>query len=57
MKDPVKVDVFRDKDLETAFPNIQRLLKICFCIPQSDVIVEHGFSKMNLILTKKTNSS
>ena len=57
MKDPVNVDVFRDKDLETAFPNIQRLLKIYFCIPQSDVIVEHGFSKMNLILTKKTNSS
>ena len=57
MKDPVKVDVLRDKVLETAFPNIQRLLKIYLCIPQSEAVVEHGFSKMNLILTKKMNSA
>ena len=53
MEDLVKVDVLKDKVIETAFPNIQRLLKIYICIPQSEAVVEGGFSKMNLILTKK----
>ena len=53
MEDPVKVDVLKGKVIEMAFPNIQRLLKIYICIPQSEAIVECGFSKMNLILTKK----
>ena len=42
----------KDKVIETVFPNIRRLLKIYICIPQSKAIVERGFSKMNLILTK-----
>ena len=54
MEEPVKVeDVLKDKVIETTFPNIQRLLKIYICIPQSEAVVEHEFLKMNLILTKK----
>ena len=54
MEDPVKVEVvLKDKVIEITFPNIQRLLKIYICIPQSEAVVEHGFLKMNLILTKK----
>ena len=54
MEDPVKIeDVLKDKVIETTFPNIQSLLKIYICIPQSEAIVERGFLKMNLILTKK----
>ena len=53
MEDLVKVDVLKDKVIETAFPNIQRLLTIYICIPQSEAVVEDRFSKMNLILRKK----
>ena len=53
MEDPVKVDVLKDEVIETAFPIIQRLLKIYICIPQSEAVVEREFPKMNLILTKK----
>ena len=53
MEDPVKVDVLKDEVIETAFPIIQRLLKIYICTPQSEAVVEREFPKMNLILTKK----
>ena len=54
MEDPVKVeDVLKDNIIETVFPDIQRLLRIYICMPQSEAIVEDGFLKMNLILTKK----
>ena len=42
-----------DKVLSTAFRTIQRLLKVYVIIPFSEAFVEKGFSKMNLIMTKK----
>ena len=54
MENPVKVeDVLKDEVIETASPDIWRILRIYIYIPQSEAIVEHGFSKMNLVLTKK----
>ena len=54
MENPVKVeDVLKDKVIETASPDIWRMLRIYIYIPQSEAIVEHGFLKMNLVLTKK----
>ena len=54
MKYPIKVeDVLKDKVIKTEFPIIGTMLKIYICIPQSEAIVESGFTKINLILTKK----
>ena len=46
-------DVLQDFVVETAFPNIRRLLKIYVLIPMSEAVVERGFSKMGQIMTKK----
>ena len=51
---PVAVEnLLDDTVLSTAFPIIQRLLKVYVIIPFSEAVVERGFSKMNLIMTKK----
>ena len=39
--------------LSAAFPTIRRLLKVYVIIPYSEAVVERGFSKVNLIMTKK----
>ena len=54
VRNPLSVeDLLRDSVIETAFPNIRRLLKIYVLIPMSEAIVERGFSKMGQIVTKK----
>ena len=54
MFSPVVVkNLLDDTVLSTAFPTIWRLLKVYVIIPFSKAIVERGFSKMNLIMTKK----
>ena len=54
MEYPVKVEyVLKDKVIKTEFLIIGTMLKIYICIPQSEAIVESGFTKINLILTKK----
>ena len=46
-------DLLQDPVIETAFPSIQRLLKIYVLIPMIEAIVVRGFSKMGQIVTKK----
>ena len=54
MCSPVAVENLLDNTvLSAAFPTIQRLLKVYAVIPFSEAVVERGFSKMNLIMTKK----
>ena len=54
MCSPVAIEnLLDDTVLSTAFPTIWRLLKVYVIIPFSEVVVERGFSKMNLIMTKK----
>ena len=47
------VENLLDTVLFAAFPTIQRLLKVYVIVPFSEAVVERGFSKMNLIMTKK----
>ena len=42
-----------DSVVESAFPNIQKLLCLYVLIPQSEAVVESGFSKMKLIMNDK----
>ena len=46
-------DLLQDSVIETAFPSMQRLLKINVLIPMTEAIVERGFPKMGQIVTKK----
>ena len=46
-------DLLRDNVVKTAFPNVQRLMKIYVLIPMSEAIVERGFSKIGQIMAKK----
>ena len=46
-------DLLRDNVVETAFPNVQRLMKTSLLIHMSEAIVERGFSKMGQIMVKK----
>ena len=46
-------DLLQDSVIETAFPSMQRLLKIYVLIPMTEAIVERGFPKMGQIVTKK----
>ena len=39
--------------LPTTFRTIKRLLKVYIIILSSEAVIERGFSKMNLIMTKK----
>ena len=50
-KEPV--ENLLDTVLSAAFPTIQRLLKVYVIVPFSEAVVQRGFSKMNLIMTKK----
>ena len=47
------IDLLADEVIKQAFPSIYRLLKIYLLIPHSEAVVERGFSKMKLIMTKK----
>ena len=54
MCSPVAVEnLLDDTVLSTAFSTIRRLLKVYIIISFSDVAVERGFSKMNLIMTER----
>ena len=53
MYSPVVVENLLDTVLSAAFPTIQKLLKVYVLVPFSEAVVERGFSKMNLIMTKK----
>ena len=46
-------DLLRDNVVETAFPNVQHLMKIYVLMPLSEATVEREFSKMGKIMTKK----
>ena len=39
--------------VESAFQKFQKLLRLYVLIPQSEAVVERGFSKMKLIMTDK----
>ena len=47
------LDLLDDSVVESAFPNIQKLLCLYVLIPQSEAVVESGFSKMKLIMNDK----
>ena len=49
--DPLFVeDLLKDTFVETAFPNIQRLLKVYVLIPSSEIVIKRGFLKMGQII-------
>ena len=49
--DPLSVeDLLKDTFVETAFPNIQRLLKVYVLIPSSEIVIKRGFLKMGQII-------
>ena len=57
VNDPLSTeDLLKDTVVETAFPNIQLLLKIYLLILSSEAVVERGFSKMSQLITKKRTS-
>ena len=47
------LDLLDHSVVESAFPNIRKLLRLYVLIPQSEAVVERGFSKMKLIMTDK----
>ena len=47
------LDLLDDSVVESVFPNIRKLLCLYVLIPQSEAVVERGFSKMKLIMTDK----
>ena len=49
-------DLLADKVVAAAFPTVRRLLKIYLLLPQSEAVVERGFSKMKLTMTKQRTS-
>ena len=49
-------DLLKDNVVETAFPNVRRLLKIYVLISSSEAVAERGSSKMGQIITKKRTS-
>ena len=54
MCSPVAVEsLLDDTVLSAAFPTIRRLIKVYVILPYSEAVVERGFSKVNLIMTKK----
>ena len=46
-------DLLWDNVVETAFPNVQHLMKIYVLMPLSEATVEREFCKMGKIMTKK----
>ena len=53
LNDPLSVeDLLKDILVETALPNIRRLLRIYVLIPSSEAVVEIGFLKMGQVMTK-----
>ena len=53
INDPLSVeDLLKDILVETALPNIRRLLRIYVLIPSSEAVVEIGFLKMGQVMTK-----
>ena len=47
------LDLLDNSVLESVFPNVRKLLRLYVLIPQSEAVVERGFSKMKLIMTDK----
>ena len=57
INEPVSVaDLLQDNVIEHAFPNIRRLLLLYVLIPNTEAIVERGFSRMGQIMTKKRST-
>ena len=54
VNDPLSVeDLLKDILVETALPNIRRLLRIYVLIPSSEAVVEISFLKMGQVMTKR----
>ena len=54
IENPVLVeDLLRDIVVESVFPNVRRLLIIYPLVPYREAVVEHGFSKVGQIMTKR----
>ena len=54
IENPVLVeDLLRDIVVESVFPNVRRLLIIYPLVPYREAVVEHCFSKVGQIMTKK----
>ena len=54
IENPVCVeDLLQDIVVESAFPNVRRLLIIYLLEPHTEAVVERGFSKMDEIIRKK----
>ena len=54
IENPVLVeDLLQDIVVESAFPNVWRLLIIYLLVPHTEAVVERGFSKMGQIMTKR----
>lgn len=50
------IDLLRDSVVSSAFPNVRTLLRLYALVPQSEAVVERGFSRMKLIMNdKRTN--
>ena len=47
------LDLLDDSVVESAFPTLRKLLRLYVLLPQSEAVVERGFSKMKLIMTDK----
>ena len=47
------LDLLDDSVVESVFLNIQKLLRLYVLIPQSEAVLQRGFSKMKLIMTDK----
>ena len=47
------LDLLGDSVVESAFQKFQKLLRLYVLIPQSEAVVERGFSKMKLMVTDK----
>ena len=46
-------DLLGDAVIEAALPNIRKLILLYLLIPQSEAVVERGFSCMKMIMTDK----
>ena len=47
------LDLLDDSVVESTFPNIRKFLRLYVLLPQSEAVLERGFSKMKLIMTDK----
>ena len=54
VKSPVTaIGLLADSVLTSAFPNIYILLRLYVLVPQSEAVVERGFSRMKLTMNER----